>query len=179
MEAMDIIKKHYKYKSKLYNILITHSLLVANKALEIVKMHSEWKINKPFILEASLLHDIGIYLTNAPNIQCLGIHPYICHGYLGAKILLKENFHKHALICERHIGSGLTIKDIIQNNIPIPHSNFIPETLEEKLICFADKFYSKTQLYKLKTVDQIKKILSKHGNDSVSRFENMLKLFLG
>lgn len=178
MIAINIIKKHYKEKSKLYNILLTHSLLVANKAIEIIQIHPEWKINKTFIIEASLLHDIGIYLTNAPSIQCFGPHPYICHGYLGSNILLKENLQKHALVCEKHIGSGITKEDIIQNKIPLPHKNFLPNTLEEKLICFADNFYSKTQLYKTKTIDQIKKLLSQYGTDSILRFENMLNLFL-
>ncbi|BAG83285.1 MAG: HDIG domain-containing protein [Candidatus Azobacteroides pseudotrichonymphae] len=179
MIPIDIIKKYYEEKSELYDILVTHSLSVTNKALEIIQIHSEWKIDKAFILEASLLHDIGIYLTNAPAIQCFGNFPYICHGYLGSKILQKENLHRHALVCERHTGTGLTKEDIIRNNIPLHHKNSLPETLEEKLICFADKFYSKTQLCRIKTIDQIKKSLSKHGRDSVLRFEDMLKLFLG
>lgn len=179
MVPIDIIKKYYEEESELYNILLTHGLSVSNKAIEIAQMHSEWEIDKTFIREASLLHDIGIYLTNAPNIRCFGYFPYIYHGYLGSRILREENLHRHALVCERHTGSGLTKEDMIRNNIPIPHKNLLPETLEEKLICFADKFYSKTQLYKVKTIDQIKKSFSKYGADSILRFEHMLKLFLG
>ncbi|MDR0683302.1 MAG: HDIG domain-containing protein [Dysgonamonadaceae bacterium] len=179
MVPLDIIKKYYKEGSELYEILLIHSFSVANKALEIAQMHSEWEIDKDFVYEAASLHDIGIFLTNAPKIQCFGKYPYICHGYLGAEIMRKEGFEKHALVCERHTGMGLDKKTIIQDKLPVPQRDMLPETLEEKLICFSDKFFSKSKLDRVKTIEQIKKHLSKHGSDSVSRFEEMIKLFLG
>jgi uncharacterized protein len=179
MIPLDIIKKYYNERSELYDILLAHSLSVANKALEIALMHPEWEIDKRFVYEAAFLHDIGIFLTNAPKIQCFGKYPYICHGYLGAKIMRNEGFEKHALVCERHTGTGLTKKAIIENKLPVPQKDMIPETLEEKLICFSDKFFSKSKLDRVKTIKQIKKHLSKHSGDSVSRFEEMVKLFLG
>jgi uncharacterized protein len=180
MIPVDIVKKYYQEGSELYHILITHSFSVADKALEIARLHPEWKIDKDFIYEAALLHDIGIYLTKAPKIQCFGNYPYICHGYLGADLLRKEGFERHALVCERHTGMGLTKENIRQNKLPVPDDrNMAPETVEEKLICFADKFYSKSKLNQVKTVDQVKKHLSKYGPDSTTRFENMVKLFLG
>jgi uncharacterized protein len=179
MIPLDIIKKYYTEGSELYEILLIHSLSVANKALEIAQIHPEWEIDKNFIYEAAFLHDIGIFLTNAPKIQCFGKYPYICHGYLGAEIMRKEGFDKHALVCERHTGMGLAKKKIIQNKLPVPQRDMLPETLEEKLICFSDKFFSKSKLDSIKTIKQIKKHLLKHGTDSVSRFEEMIKLFLG
>jgi uncharacterized protein len=83
------------------------------------------------------------------------------------------------LVCERHTGSGLTKEEISHNELPIPCIDMLPISLEEKLICFSDKFYSKSKLDKEKTVDQIKHSLSKHGEDSLIRFEELLKLFLG
>jgi uncharacterized protein len=57
-------------------------------------MHPEMNLDERFIQEAALLHDIGIFLTNAPKIHCFGDYPYICHGYLGAEILRKEGLDK-------------------------------------------------------------------------------------
>ena len=54
----------------------------------------------------------------------------------------------------------------------------LPESLEEQLICFTDKFFSKTHPEKEKSIDKIIKNLSKHGEDSVKRFKNWCKLFL-
>ncbi|MDR2085686.1 MAG: HDIG domain-containing protein [Dysgonamonadaceae bacterium] len=179
MVPEEIIKKYYKEGSELYNILFTHSLAVADRALEIANMHPELNFNKAFLYEAAMVHDIGIFLTDAPQIHCFGKFRYICHGYLGAEIMRKEGFEKHAPVCERHTGSGLTKEDIIQNQLPLPHRDMLPVSPEEKLICFADKFYSKSHLERVKTVEQVRKSLSKYGDESVERFNEMLKFFLG
>jgi len=180
MDPLDIYSKYYSSGSDAYKILYTHSRSVADKALSLVRMHPEMNLNPTFIEEAALLHDIGVFLCNAPGIDCHGEADYICHGYLGAGLLRREEgLEKHALVCERHTGSGITLKEIIERNMPLPHREMVPVTVEEKLICFADKFFSKSHLEKEKNIDQIKKSLSKYGSDSLSRFENMCKLFLG
>jgi uncharacterized protein len=179
MIPTDIIKKYYKEGSGAYDILLVHSFSVADKALEIAEMHPELTIDKTFVYEAALLHDIGIFKTNAPGIYCFGEFKYICHGYLGAEIMREEGFEKLALVCERHTGSGLTKETIIQNQLPVPLRDMLPVSIEEKLICFSDKFYSKSKLDKVKTVEQIRMSLSKYGDESLHRFDEMLKLFLG
>jgi uncharacterized protein len=179
MAPKEIIKKYYKEGSEVYAILLAHSMAVADKALEIIRMHPEWNLDKVFVYESALLHDIGICRTDAPKIHCFGTYPYICHGYLGAGMLRKEGMDKHAWICERHTGMGLTKENILKNRLPLPHRDMLPETVEEKLICFADKFYSKSKPDSEKTVDQIRNSLSKYGADSLNRWEEMVKLFLG
>ena len=177
MVPEDIIKRYYEEGSELYALLLAHSISVAEKALEIVRIHPEWKMDETFIREAALLHDIGIYLTNAPEIHCFGKYPYICHGYLGAGLLRQEGLERQARICERHTGSGLTGEYILRKQLPLPARDMVPETPEEKLICFADKFYSKSHPGKVKTVEQIRKSLARYGEDSVYRWDEMLKLF--
>ena len=177
MAPEDIIRRYYEEGSKLHVLLLEHSVSVAAKALEIVRIHQEWPLDANFIREAALLHDIGIYLTNAPKIHCFGKYPYICHGYLGADLLRNEGLERHALVCERHTGSGLSCESILRNRLPLPARDMIPETLEEKLICFADKFYSKSHPDKVKTVEQIRKSLARYGEDSLARWDKMLKLF--
>jgi uncharacterized protein len=114
MEPLEIIKKYYDPNSKLYSLLIKHSNSVANRALELARKMKNEKIDLQFIKEASMLHDIGIYLVSAPKIGCNGKLPYVCHGFLGAEILKKEGFLKHALVCERHVGVGISKEEIKQ-----------------------------------------------------------------
>ncbi|MDR2680747.1 MAG: phosphohydrolase, partial [Tannerella sp.] len=57
--------------------------------------------------------------------------------------------------------------------------DFLPVSPEEQLICFADKFFSKTKLDREKTVDKVRESLSRHGDDTVTRFNEWCKLFLG
>ena len=79
MDPFTLIDKYYAKGSPLYDILVTHSRRVAEKAQEIANSHPELEADENFLYEAAMLHDIGIYLTHAPDIQCFGTRPYICH----------------------------------------------------------------------------------------------------
>lgn len=173
-----ILNKYYPEENQLRNILLTHSEKVARKALQVADTHPELSLDCQFLEEASLLHDIGIFLCDAPSIQCFGTHPYICHGYLGADLMRREGYERHALVCERHTGAGLTLSQIETRNLPVPHRDMLPMSLEEKVICFADKFFSKTRLQEEKTVEQARKSLMKFGEDGVERFDRWCEMFL-
>ena len=66
-----IIQKYYNGNPELLKILLKHSKAVADKAIAIAKAHPELPIDRQFLLEAAMVHDIGIIKTNAPDIQCL------------------------------------------------------------------------------------------------------------
>ena len=157
---------------------MVHSRSVADKAIAIANAHPELKIDKQFVEEAAMLHDIGIFRTNAPGIQCFGTEPYICHGTIGAQLMREEGFPLHALVCERHTGAGLSLMEIERQNLPVPHHDMLPLSLEEKLICFADKFFSKTHLEKEKSLEQARLSLVKFGEEGVARFDAWASLFL-
>ena len=178
MLPVEIIKKYYKETTELYDILLEHSFSVADKALSIAQIRPDLNFDLGFIYEAAMLHDIGIFMTDAKEIKCYGKNHYICHGYLGGELLRKEGYPRHAFVCERHTGTGLSVETIIKLNLPLPKRDMIPETIEEKLICFADEFFSKKHLKKEKSVDEIRKSLSVHGEESVKKFNDWCKLFL-
>lgn len=179
MKPLDIIAKYYPVESDAYRILVTHSRSVADKALSLARLHPEMNLDLTFLEEAAMLHDIGIYRCNAPEIDCHGQAEYICHGYLGAELMRKEGYPLHALVCEHHTGTGISLAMIERQNMPLPHRDMMPVTMEEKLICFADKFYSKTRPDKEKSVTKVHDSLVKYGNDTVERFDMWCKLFLG
>lgn len=178
MNPLPILTKYYDPESKLYAILLNHSQAVTQKALEISRRHPELKAEEKFIEEAAMLHDIGIFLTNAPQIECMGSHQYIEHGYLGADILRAEGLLRHALVCERHTGTGLYAKDIIKKSLPLPHRDMYPVSIEEQIICYADKFFSKSKPDTELPVEKIRKSLAKFGTDVLSRFDQWNRLFL-
>lgn len=178
MDALSIINKYYSENNDCKDILITHSKSVADKAIQIANNHPELNLDKDFLYEAAMLHDIGIIFTNASGIYCFGESPYICHGILGAELLRKEGYPKHALVCERHTGAGITMQNIVDNNLPIPHRDMLPLSLEEQVICFADKFFSKTKLQNEKTVEKARKSLLKFGDDGIERFDRWCREFL-
>ena len=63
-------------------------------------------------------------------------------------MLRERGLNQHARVAERHTGTGLRKEEIIRRNLPLPHEDFVPETMEEQVICYADKFFSKTHLDK-------------------------------
>ncbi|MBO4984451.1 MAG: HD domain-containing protein [Bacteroides sp.] len=178
MNPLAIIDKYYPQADELKHILLTHSQTVADKALDIAKRHPELSLDTQFLYEAAMLHDIGIFLTDAPGIYCRGDKPYICHGYLGADLMRAEGYPRHALVCERHTGAGLSLAHILEQNLPIPHREMLPVTPEEQVVCFADKFFSKTHLEEEKTLEKARKSLARHGNDGLVRFDAWCERFL-
>ena len=171
IDTKKILQKYYDETSESYKILLRHSQSVVQKSLEIARRNPQENFDLVFLEEAAMLHDIGIFLTNAPHIFCFGEKPYICHNYLGSEILQKEGLPKHALVCERHTGTGISRKQIEAENLPLPLRDMLPVSSEEQLICFADKFFSKRNLEIEHSVDEIRKDLSKFGAETVARFD--------
>ena len=178
MDPYTIIDKYYTKGTKLYKIYVSHVTDVTNKALSIARKHPELAIDVHFLEEACMLHDIGIFLTKAPHIACKGELPYICHGYLGRELLTEEGFPKHGLVCERHTGTGLSLELIVKRDLPIPHRDMQPQSMEEKIICFADKFFSKSKLGKEKSIKKIRSGLGKHDKNQIKKFDEWCEMFL-
>ncbi len=175
MDALYILKSHYPPKSKTYNLLLRHSEQVAEKALIIAKSLVDQKPDLEFISEAAMLHDIGIGLTRTPSLGCTGYHPYLRHGVLGRTMLERAGLFRHALVCERHVGVGLYAEEIERLNLPLPAREMLPISIEEKIICYADKFFSKSSngSTKEKSISQILAGLRRYGMDKVIRFQSL------
>ena len=179
MDALSIISRYCSPGSLAYNTLVEHSRMVVSKCIEIAENIRYPGPDISFLKEAAMLHDIGIFLVQAPEIGCYGDMEYICHGYLGRDLLEKEGLPIHALVCERHVGVGLSISDIMDRDLPLPARDMLPVTLEEKIICYADKFYSKKPdaLCSEKTLEEVRKHIRKYGDDMLQRFDEMTLLF--
>ncbi len=148
---------------------------MAVKALGCLRAHG-LSADLQFVEEAAMLHDIGVVECDAPSIYCHGSLPYICHGVAGRKMLDELGLPRHALVCERHTGSGLSVADIIRQELPLPHRDML--TIEEKAICYADKFFSKSgELTKEKPLDKVMRQMADHGEDSLDRFMALHNLF--
>lgn len=163
MDYLSIINKYYADNDPLRTLLLKHSRQVADRCLEIVKKHQELPVDVQFLEEAAMLHDIGIFRCNAPTIYCYGTEPYLRHGPIGGELLRNEGFPRHARVAERHTGTGLP--------------GYEPETLEEEIVCYADKFYSKSHPDRVLTVAQTAESLERFGHDGVLKFLAWAKRF--
>lgn len=182
MDPLKMIAANCPQGSAAYEILVEHSSLVAQKALAVARNVSHLKPDMDFIYEAAMLHDIGIIMTHTPELGCTGALPYICHGYTGRAILETAGLARHGQVCERHVGVGITMEDIRSGKLTIPLRDMTPQTLEEQIICYADKFYSKNghrHPILEKSAEEIVLGLSPYGQDKVDRFLSWHRQFEG
>lgn len=181
IDCLSIIQRYYTPGNDDYRVLVLHSRQVADLAVKLGQrlIDRGVPVDIEFVEEAAMLHDIGMCRTDAPGIHCHGTEPYIRHGILGRQMLDSIGLYRHGRVCERHTGAGITAAEIISQHLPIdPPRDLLPESIEEKLVCYADKFFSKSRIDEPpKTMDRVRKSLAKFGDDSVVRFDEMAALF--
>lgn len=170
MNYKQIIDKYYPEEDALRHLLLKHSRQVADRCLLIASRHPELKADTDFLEQAAMLHDIGIRWCNAPSIFCEGTEPYIRHGLIGADLMRQEGYERYARVCERHTGTGITRQQIEQQHLPLPPADYLPVDIEEIIICYADKFYSKSHPDRYLTVEQTAKTLEKFGHEGMEKF---------
>lgn len=200
MDYLALLYRYYPEDNALRRMLLHHSRQVCTRALQIVDRHPELGANRALVEAGAMLHDIGIFRTDAPGIHCHGTAHYLLHGIIGAQLLREEaellrqkaehegstsslqeedtSFYEAlARICERHTGTGLTRQVIAQRGLPMPNQDLLPETIEEQIICYADKFYSKSHLERERSIAQTIASLEKFGDAGVEKIRCWTELF--
>ncbi|MFQ6130372.1 MAG: TIGR00295 family protein, partial [Candidatus Hadarchaeaceae archaeon] len=107
---------------------IRHSLAVERISLRLARRirANGHKLDLRLVSLGALLHDIGRARTHG-----------IRHGVEGAKILRGLGLGKFARFAERHLGAGIPAGEA--RELGLPARDFMPRTLEEKVIAYADK----------------------------------------
>ena len=179
VDTLAVIRTWYDPGSRAHDILVNHSRCVAEKAVAVAGQVPHLKPDTAFVREAAMLHDIGICETDTPTLGCFGQHPYVSHGYKGRALLESVGLRRHALVCERHVGVGIGIDDIDRQGLPLPRRNMRPKTIEEIIVCYADKFFSKNggTPGREKSVDEVIAKLKNYGPEAAGRFAAWATLF--
>jgi uncharacterized protein len=135
---------HGKFKEKTLEICWNHSQIILSIAIQLAERlnnNFEIKANMDLLKEGALIHDIGFYdcFDDDYNKQ----EPYIRHIQIGYEIAMKETGAMPlARFCMSH--SGISLEQINAKNFPLEKHDYLPVTLEEELVNFADKFHSKS-----------------------------------
>ncbi len=146
--AFDLLKK----LKVPYNVR-RHSLKVAEKAIELAEKIKLREVDMDLIEIGSLLHDIGRCKTHGFN-----------HALIGAKLIRERGLSERlAKICETHILGGLDKEDAKQ--VGLPERDFLPQTLEEKIICLADKHIAGTKEVSIE--QRFEKWFNKYGKTQI------------
>lgn len=142
-----------------------HILVVTKVATDIAEKIGLENKGRKLVLAGALLHDIGRGVTHGMD-----------HAVEGAKILRRDGFDERILrIVERHIGAGLTAREA--KNFGLPEKDYIPETVEEKIVALADNLVSnKRILNKKEYIETVKEKFS-HQPEVMERHLRLLKEF--
>ena len=175
----------YPEDTPLRRLLLRHCTQVRDKALAVLANPSRppLALDRELVSAGAMLHDVGVLQCHAPSILCECTRAYIAHGCIGAEMLRAYgashgiDMEPFARICERHTGTGITANEVMTRGLPLPVRDYLPETPEEKLVCLADKFFSKSGDMLEKPLDRVRRSLEKFGPDTLSRFDAFCRLF--
>jgi uncharacterized protein len=175
LDEMNALHKKYAPNKEALDSVWKHCHIVRRIALQIA---DDWyPTNKELINVGALLHDIGVYRLYHDGV--IDEKNYITHGLLGYELLKEEGFDE--TICRfalLHTGVGITKEDIEKNGLPLPPRDYVPETDEEKIVAYADKFHSKSEPPAFNSVKwYIEHLSKKFGKHKVELFNEMLNEF--
>ncbi len=109
--------------------VIQHCEAVANLAIETAEAIQKrgGVVNLELVEVGALLHDLGRSKTHSVN-----------HVVLGAEIAANAGLPTSVIaIIKRHVGGGITAPEA--EKLGWPRDNYVPVTLEEKIVSYADK----------------------------------------
>lgn len=125
-ECVQLLKK-----CRVPSNVIAHALKVNEIAITIA---SRCGADMNLVSAGAILHDIGRCETHG-----------IMHACVGAKLLEKYKISEDVVdIVKKHIGAGFTAEEAAEFNFP--PGDYLPHTLEEKIVCHADNLVSGTRL---------------------------------
>lgn len=179
INPLDIIRKYYTLDSLAGQSLLIHSQLVRDKAQSLAIRHPEMDLDIPFIPRRLPCSTTSGFFSRRPRTSVVSENIPTSATVIWEPIYsARKAFPAHALVCERHTGAGISLEMIKENHLPLPQRDMLPVTLEEKLIAFADKFYSKTNLTREKKLGKIRAEMAFYGEETAARFEEWCELFL-
>ena len=141
--------------------VINHCVAVADFALETANklQRKGVKINTELVEAGALLHDIGRSKNQTVD-----------HALIGAQIAqsigLSESLIK---IIKRHVGAGITEEEA--KWLGWPKDVYTPQTLEEKIVCYADKLISKSRRIPIEL--EIKRLQKEDKNEAAERVRKL------
>jgi len=162
-EIVEILTEYLK--RRVDEEVFRHILVVVDVATKIAKRLKLDDESKKLVLAGAMLHDLGRCRSHGMD-----------HAVIGSEMLRKDGFDERiAKIVERHIGAGLTAKEA--KSFGLPEKDYIPETIEEKIVALADNLVSNRRI--LSKEEYLKAVKEKFSNqpDVLERHIKLLKEF--
>ena len=146
----EAIALHQKHGSS--QVVIQHCRTVAKVSMILVDEFQSRgvRVDSDAVEAGALLHDIG-----RSKVQT------VWHGFEGAELVEKDGVDEKVVsIVRRHVGAGISPDEA--KRLGLPPFDYIPSTLEERIVCFADKMVDSNKVRPLEK--EVQRFASK-GHD--------------
>lgn len=171
------LHKKYAPTATAYDSVFTHCQIIWEIAQQLIEK-SNLSVDREFVKAGCLLHDIGVYALYRPSGE-IDRKSYIKHGILGHALLEKEGFsERFCRVASCHTGVGLSRQSIKEQSLSLPDKDFIAQSVEERLVMYADKFHSKSTPPRLNSIESYRVFTAKFGLENVELF-NMFEQEFG
>ena len=150
--------------------VINHCLVVTDLALEIASQLQKkgFKVDMQLVAAGAMLHDLGRSKTHAVD-----------HAVVGAQITQSIGLPDAVIkIIKRHVGAGITAEEA--KWLGWPNDVYVPQTLEEKVVAYADKLIDGSKRIPIEA--EIARLQSEHKAEAAERVRNLhreITLMLG
>ena len=176
VEEIEALHRKYAPNEEVFELVWTHCRIVGDVALQLAK-NSGTDVNAALVQVGCLLHDIGVYALYDGG-EFGTNQNYITHGIRGEEILKHEGFPETIWrFASHHTGVGITKKQIVERNLPLPHEDFLAETPEEELVMYADKFHSKTEPPYFNSYDYCADYTVQFGEENIESLNRLTAKF--
>ena len=150
--------------------VIKHCEAVANLAIELAKKCIEKGVNANLELVeiGALLHDIGRAKTHS-------VH----HAIVGVQIARNLGLPEPIIaIIKRHVGGGITAQEA--KRLGWPKDVYIPQTIEEKIVAYADKLIEGSKRVSIEeTIQKFSKELPPPAIARIRRLHREMSALIG
>ena len=143
--------------------VISHCIAVTDLAMETAnKLQKKGlKINTQLVEAGALLHDLGRSMNQT-----------VKHVLIGAQIAQSKGLSKPVIkIIKRHVGAGITAEEA--QVMGWPKDSYTPQTLEEKIVSYADKLIDQSKRIPIET--EIERLQKENKNEAAERVRKLNK----
>ena len=158
------------YESGCLRNVISHCEAVAELAVEIAEACRKkgLDVDVDLVEIGALLHDIGRSKTHT-------VH----HAVIGAQIAKEFGLPEPVIsIIKRHVGGGITAKEA--RKLGWPKDIYVPQTLEEKIVSYADKLIEGAQRVSIeKTIQNFSRELPPPAIARIRRLHDEMSALIG
>ncbi|NWG11560.1 TIGR00295 family protein [Candidatus Bathyarchaeota archaeon] len=160
----------FLYQSGCLRNVVRHCEAVSEFAVEIAKAckNNGVQVDLELVEIGALLHDIGRAKTHS-------VH----HAIVGTEIAESLGLPQPLIsIIKRHVGGGITTKEA--KKLGWPTDNYIPQTIEEKIVSYADKLIEGSKRVSIeKTVENFSKKLPPSAIARIRRLHKEMLALMG